>query len=103
MLANQILRSVINEITLILLSITAPCLTQKALQLPGAGGRVQREAAADGHQRERQRKEETPQEQVRQLPGRDQGQFAAQARTLNRLTFEKKCKTLRMPTCNFND
>ena len=55
---------------------------KKALKLPGAGGRVQREAAADGHQRERQRQEEAPQEQVCQLPGRDQGQFAAQGRAL---------------------
>ena len=57
-------------------TVTAP-LSNKAFELPGAGGRVQREAAADGHQRELE--EEVAQEQVRQLPGgiRRQGKLAA--------------------------
>ena len=65
-----------------------PLSNNKALELPGARGRVQREAAADGHQRERQQQEEVAQEQVRQLPGgplgeQGQQQLAAQGRALS--------------------
>ena len=65
-----------------------PLSNNKALELPGARGRVQREAAADGHQREREQQEEVAQEQVRQLPRgrkRKQGQqSAAQGRRQGR-------------------